>query len=131
MEFPLSGYGNLLQASPDLADYALGALGPRNPRFFIQANGWGGVADSGVGDWGATSGAIETQHDAVWTRSLCRGEQAIQPSDNEWTSMYDAIRANKATYAEVYATSFLLGDGGLAAEIAKFNTDCQAATPLP
>jgi hypothetical protein len=146
VEFPLSGYGPLSSntGSPgarDLADHAEAALGGCSDIFFCQANGWGqdhGV--SGIGDWGAPNIATETAFDSdVWTTTLYRGQQMIQPFDYaNWDDIYGVLYTNNATYCEVYAPSFFTAGGAaqphlsdLRAEIAAFDTYVQSATPAP
>jgi hypothetical protein len=102
-------------------------VGTDNPILFVQANGWGPG-----GDWGASSASIETQMDAVWTRRVPRGEQAIQPSDYDWTTLYGMLYTNSATYAEVYDPSFgMASKATLASEIGKFADACAKKVPLP
>ena len=47
VELPFSGYGPLTEAAVALADHVVERIGPANPAFFCQANGWGPG-----GDWG-------------------------------------------------------------------------------
>ena len=101
VELPFSGYGPLTQAASRFADHLIGRLGPDNPRFFCQANGWGPR-----GDWGAPNAETESAFDRVWKKPICRGQQAIQPSDFPWPTLYRKLYENGSTYCEVYATSF-------------------------
>jgi hypothetical protein len=101
VELPFSGYGPLTQAACRFADHVVGKLGPDSPRFFCQANGWGPR-----GDWGAPTEETEAAFDRVWQRSICRGQQAIQPSDFPWPELYERLYENRSTYCEVYAPSF-------------------------
>ena len=121
VELPFSGYGPLTQAAVTFTDHVIDKLGPNDPRFFCQANGWGPQ-----GDWGAPTQETERAFDKVWEKPICRGQQAIQPSDYDWRAMYDLLRANGATYCEVYATSFTLKRRDqLAAEIERFAEECK------
>ncbi len=116
VELPLSGHGPLTEAAAALADYVVSRLGPDNPRFFCQANGW-----SPRGDWGAPSEEIEAAFDRVWKRPIYRGQQAIQPESFDWSRMYAILRQNRAAYCEVYVRSFVLpGNDELAREIERF-----------
>jgi hypothetical protein len=121
VEFPLSGHGPLTQAAEDLADYAARKIGPWNPAFFFQANGWGPR-----GDWGAPTAETEAAFDRVWQKPLFRGEQAIQPGDYDWQAMFRLLRTSGAAYCEVYAPSFTKGGkDALARELGKFREECQ------
>lgn len=116
VEFPFSGHGPLTEAAVALADHVVKRLGPNNPRFFCQANGW-----SPQGDWGAPSKEIEIAFDRVWARPLYHGQQAIQPNSYDWSKMYKILRENRSTYCEVYVRSFTLpGKEDLAREISRF-----------
>jgi len=127
VEFPFSGYGPLTEVAAALADYVVEKVGPSNPVFFCQANGWGAA-----GEWGAPNGRTEAQFDRVWRRPICRGLQAIQPHDFDWAEMYRKARACKATYCEVYVPSFTRKNGDqLAGEIAKFARHCEKSPPIP
>ena len=126
-EFPFSGYGPLTDAAVTFADYVVERLGPAQPLFFCQANGWGPN-----GDWGAPNAETEAAFDRVWKRPICRGEQMIQPRDYDWTEVFAKLYENRATYCEVYAPSFTMERKDLlAAEIRKFSEHCRAAAPLP
>ena len=102
VELPFSGYGPLTDAASRFADHVVEKLGPDDERFFCQANGWGPN-----GDWGAPNPATEAAFDKVWDKSICRGQQAIQPSDFAWDKMFGNLYRNKSTYCEIYAPSFL------------------------
>ncbi|MBK7862712.1 MAG: hypothetical protein IPJ65_29705 [Archangiaceae bacterium] len=116
VELPFSGYGPVTAAAAHFADHVVAAIGPSNPRFFCQSNGWGPS-----GDWGAPDASIEAQFDQVWSRQIFRGEQAIQPEDYDWSVLYGFLRTNHATYAEVYTPSFGLARAALlASELARF-----------
>jgi hypothetical protein len=117
VEFPMSGYGPLVDAARALTGHIVSRVGKDNPYVYVQANGWGPS-----GDWGAPDATTETQMDAaVWPQGVRRGEQAIQPDDYDWTGLFATLRANKAAYAEVYVPSFAAARKGLlAAEIAGF-----------
>ena len=122
VELPFSGYGPLTQPAIAFADHVVDRIGHDNPKFFCQANGWGPQ-----GDWGAPTAETERMFDRVWDKPICRGQQAIQPDDYHWPAMYDLLRNNRATYCEVYATSFTLKSRELlAAEIARFAEECTA-----
>jgi len=105
IEFPLSGYGPLVQPSGDLARY-VAQKAPRGPnRAFIQANGL-----NEIGDWGSSSPTVEVQMQrAVWPQPVARGEQMIQTVDYNWDLVYARLRVNGATYIEVYVQSFSSG----------------------
>lgn len=116
VELPLSGHGPLTKAAVGFADHVLKRLGPHNPRFFVQANGW-----SPQGDWGAPNKETETAFDQVWKKPICRGQQAIQPESFDWPKMFQILRENQSTYCEVYVRSFTLsGREALAREIERF-----------
>jgi hypothetical protein len=126
-ELPFSGYGPLTEAAVAFADHVVGRLGPANPAFFCQANGWGPG-----GDWGAPNAETEAAFDRVWARPICRGQQSIQPRDYDWTSLYFKLYENRATYCEVYVPSFLGANRDqLAGEVRKFAEHCERKTPLP
>src|SRR4051812_9008810 len=127
VELPFSGYGPLTEAAVALADHVVERIGPANPTFFCQANGWGPG-----GDWGAPDARTEAAFDRVWRRPICRGQQAIQPGDYDWPALYRSLSGNAATYCEVYAPSFLKGrNDRLAAEIEAFADRCKERVPLP
>ena len=126
VELPFSGYGPLTEAAVALADHVVERVGPSNPVFFCQANGWGPR-----GDWGAPDAKTEAAFDAVWRRPICRGQQAIQPGDYDWSAMFQQLSANQATYGEVYAPSFTKPHRDqLAQEIRKFADRCRERVPL-
>jgi hypothetical protein len=127
VEAPLSGYGPLSNGqSAALADKVIASVGADSDRFFIQANGWGPN-----GDWGAPDATTETQFDQIWSKPVRRGEQAIQPQDYNWTTLYGHLYRNDATYAEVYLPSFSLASKALlASEIKKFS-DSRCGAPAP
>ena len=126
-EFPFSGYGPLTDAAVIFADHVVARIGPANPVFFCQANGWGPG-----GDWGAPTPETEAAFDRVWLRPICRGQQSIQPRDYDWTSLFLKLHENRATYCEVYVPSFLgAKKDQLAEEVRKFAEHCQRKTPLP
>ena len=127
VELPFSGYGPLTEAAVALADHVVERIGPSNPVFFCQANGWGPR-----GDWGAPDAKTEAAFDAVWRRPICRGQQAIQPGDYDWAAMFRQLSANQATYCEVYAPSFTKPHRDqLAQEIRDFAGRCRGGIPLP
>jgi len=127
VEFPFSGYGPLTEAAAALGDHVVKKIGPSNPIFFCQANGWGAA-----GEWGAPNARTEAQFDGVWRRPICRGLQAIQPHDFDWAEMYRKVYACKATYCEVYVPSFTRKNRDqLAGEIAKFARHCRKTPPIP
>ncbi|MCX7014411.1 MAG: hypothetical protein NTW86_17985 [Candidatus Sumerlaeota bacterium] len=116
VEFPFSGYGPCADAASAFADHVVEKIGPVNPIFFCQSNGWGAKKD-----WGAPTDEVEAAFDKVWARPICRGEQMIQPRDYDWTACYANLYKNKVTYCEVYAPSFTLEHKDqLAEEIRKF-----------
>ena len=126
VEFPFSGYGPLTGISSRFADFVINQIGPANPMFFCQANGWGNVRD-----WGG-SDDVEKRQDEIWLKPICRGEQMIQPQDYNWPATYKHLYDNKATYCEVYTPSFSLEHKAeLAQEILKFKDYCDKQTPLP
>lgn len=103
------------------------AIGPANPRFFCQANGWGPN-----GDWGAPNAETEAAFDRVWRHPICRGQQMIQPRDYDWPALFAKLYENRVTYCEVYAPSFVMERKDLLAEqIRKFAERCKTETPLP
>jgi hypothetical protein len=121
VEFPFSGYGPLTEAASRFADHVIARLGPDSRKFYCQANGWGPR-----GDWGAPSAETEAAFDKVWQKPICRGQQAIQPSNFPWSELFDKLYQNRAAYCEIYAPSFRgqnrdeLGD-----EIRKFAAHCR------
>ena len=90
VELPFSGYGPLTEAAVALADHVVERIGPSNPTFFCQANGWGPG-----GDWGAPDARTEAAFDRVWRRPICRGQQAIQPGDYDWPSCIGRSRRTR------------------------------------
>ena len=102
IELPFSGYGPLTDAASEFADYVIEECGLDCDKFYCQANGWGPA-----GDWGAPTAATEAAFDKVWAKPIRRGQQAIQPFDFDWPTMYTNLRANRSTYCEVYAHSFV------------------------
>ena len=127
VELPFSGYGPLTEAASRFTDHVVTKLGPDNGRFYCQANGWGPG-----GDWGAPSAETEAAFDKVWQKPICRGQQAIQPSDFPWSQLYEKLYQNRSTYCEVYAPSFLgKNRHALAEEIRKFAAHCQSGLPQP
>lgn len=127
VELPLSGYGPLSNGpSAALADKVVAAVGAGSDHFFVQANGWGPN-----GDWGAPDSSVEAQFDQIWSKSVRRGEQAIQPQDYNWTTLYNYLYQNDANYTEVYLPSFNMASKALlASEAKKFSdTRCGPATP--
>jgi len=121
VELPFSGYGPLTEAASRFADHVVKRLGPSSQRFYCQANGWGPR-----GDWGAPTAETEAAFDKVWQKPICRGQQAIQPSDFPWSQLYEKLYQNGSTYCEVYAPSFLgKNRDELAEEIRKFAEHCR------
>ena len=102
VELPFSGYGPLTDAASEFADYIIAECGPDCDEFYCQANGWGPA-----GDWGAPTAATEAAFDEVWAKPIRREQQAIQPFDFDWPTMYANLRNNRSVYCEVYAPSFL------------------------
>ncbi|HKN39795.1 MAG TPA: Ig-like domain-containing protein, partial [Acidimicrobiia bacterium] len=127
VELPLSGYGPLSNGpSAALADKVVATVGAGSDHFFIQANGWGPN-----GDWGAPDATVEAQFDQIWTKPVRRGEQAIQPQDYNWTTLYGYLYQNDADYSEVYLPSFNMASKALlASEIKKFS-DSRCGAPAP
>jgi len=124
VEFPFSGYGPLTEAAMDFAEHVLKRIGPRDARFFFQANGWGPK-----GDWGAPTARTEAAFDRVWAKPLLHGQQAIQPADFQWQALFRLLRENRSTYCEVYAPSFTKKNrAALAREIAAFREHCRRQT---
>lgn len=101
VEFPFSGHGALTTSAVNFADHVVSKIGPWDDRFFCQSNGWGNS-----GDWGAPNSQTEAAFDEVWTRSIYRGEQSIQPQDFNWTNLFAMLYQNNATYCEIYTPSF-------------------------
>jgi hypothetical protein len=127
VEFPFSGHGPLTEPASAFADFVIGKIGPSNPMFFCQANGWGPA-----GEWGAPNPQTEAAFDRVWEKPICRGLQMIQPNDYDWPKVFERLYATKATYGEVYAPSFTKERKDLlAAEIARFAESCAKKTPVP
>jgi hypothetical protein len=128
VELPLSGYGPVSNGpSAALADKVIATVGANSDRFFVQANGWGPN-----GDWGAPTATTEAQFDQIWTKPIRRGEQAIQPSDYNWTTLYNYLYQNDANYTEVYLPSFNLANKTLlATEIKKFSDTRCTTAPAP
>jgi hypothetical protein len=121
VELPFSGYGPLTEAASRFADHVVKTLGPHDPKFYCQANGWGPR-----GDWGAPTAETEAAFGIVWQKPICRGQQAIQPSDFPWSQLYEKLYQNGSTYCEVYAPSFLgKNRDALAEEIRKFAEHCR------
>ena len=59
---------------------------------------------------------------AVFAKSVIRGEQMIQPGDYNWATVYANPIANDADYVEVYIESFRGNNAAqLADQIAAFN----------
>jgi len=122
VELPFSGYGPLTEAASLFADHVVAKLGPHSHKFYCQANGWGAK-----GDWGAPTAQTEAAFDRVWMKPICRGQQAIQPTDFPWQNLYEKLYENRATYCEVYAPSFVGNRREeLAQEIRKFAEHCRA-----
>ena len=120
-ELPFSGHGPLTDPALRFADYVYSELGPLNPFFYCQANGW-----SPRGEWGAPNDETEAAFRKVWAIRICRGLQMIQPQDYDWAAVFKRLYDVKATYAEVYAPSFEKEHRKqLADEIAKFMTYCE------
>ena len=63
VEFPLSGYGPLAEASAALADHVIAKAGAGSDWIFVQANGWGPG-----GEWGAPDPKTEAAFDRVWEK---------------------------------------------------------------
>ena len=105
IEFPLSGYGPLVQASKDLAQYIASRSTAIGDAVYVQANGL-----STRGDWGAASPPLEQEMEqAVWPQAINRGEQMIGVGDYEWDAVFARVRANHASYIEIYDSSFVPG----------------------
>src|SRR5439155_40728 len=109
-----------------LADKVVATVGAGSDHFFIQANGWGPN-----GDWGAPDATVEAAFDQIWPKPVRRGEQAIQPQDYNWTTLYNYLYQNDANYSEVYLPSFNMASKALlASEIKKFS-DTRCGAPAP
>lgn len=126
VELPFSGYGPLTEAASRFADHVVAKLGPNSQKFYCQANGWGPN-----GDWGAPTAQTEAALDRVWQKPICRGQQAIQPTDFPWSKLYAKLYQNRSTYCEVYAPSFLgKNRQELAREIARFAEHWRTSEPV-
>jgi hypothetical protein len=126
VEYPLSGYGPLTQAAPDLAGYIAGAIGGRTEEFYVQANGLGPG-----GSFGSQDPQVEkTMNARIWALPIGHGEQLIDPGDFDWSQIYGIAEQNGATYVEVYSQSF---GPGLAhhAQLLKAIADFAARAPSP
>jgi hypothetical protein len=120
----MSGHGPLIDVSQLLADYIVGQAGSWSGRITMQSNGWGPVLQ-GVGNWGATGPSVENSMDAIWTRRVRRGEQAIQPDNYDWTTLFREAQANGSDYVEVYTPSFSMSARPLLiSAIAAFDPPC-------
>jgi len=127
VEFPFSGHGPTTEAGLAFANHVIEKVGPFQPVFYCQANGW-----SDVGDWGAPDPATEAAKNRVWALPICRGKQAIQPKDCDWKRAYHNLRQDQATYCEVYVPSFhLKNKDQLFREIESFDHDCRQRIPMP
>ena len=145
VEFPFSGHGPLSSntgspAARDFADHVIASIGTCKPRFFAQANGWGPSSGGVMGDWGAPDAATEAAFDSdVWPEQIYRGQQMIQPYDYaNWSTIFQQLYTNKATYCEVYAGSFYTTSNApqphlaqLRTQILNFKNHISAATPKP
>ncbi len=82
---------------------------------------------------GSATAETEAAFDKVWQKPICRGQQAIQPSDFVWSTLYEKLYQNQATYCEVYAPSFLgKHRDELAQEIRHFAVHCrEKGSPNP
>jgi hypothetical protein len=144
VEFPLTGDGPLASSGEypavrDLSAYMASKNGPCQPNLFCQTNGWG-PSTWGIGDFGATSAALEATLDGdLWSKPVYRGEQMIQGQDyDSWPAIFQQLYKNSATYCEVYAANFYDSNGNpqphladLRGEIVKFKSYVANATPKP
>ncbi len=75
---------------------------------YVQSNGL-----SPDGDWGAPDQGVEAQMDrAVFSQSVLRGEQMIQPQTYDWNAVFANVAENGADYVEIYLESFPQSGGG-------------------
>ncbi|MCX8037822.1 MAG: hypothetical protein N3D11_12395 [Candidatus Sumerlaeia bacterium] len=126
VELPFSGHGPLTDAAVSFADHVIAKIGPNNPQFFCQANGWGPN-----GEWGAPNAETEAAFDRVWEKPVLRGLQMIQPQDYDWPKVFSRLYETKAVYGEVYAPSFLKPNKKLLAEeVRKFSAYCENKIPF-
>jgi hypothetical protein len=103
IEFPLSGYGPLVNADTDLANYIAARSGGNTGSVFVQANGLG-PQTFGISDWGTTDGTIEGLKDAAsWPKPIGHGEQMIDQGEYAWDAIYSDLLTNGARYVEVYS----------------------------
>ena len=84
------------------------SVGAQSPRVYVQSNGL-----SPDGDWGAPDQGVESQMDqAVFSQSVLRGEQMIQPQTYDWDAVFANVAENGADYVEIYLESFPQSGGG-------------------
>lgn len=108
IEFPMSGYGPLQRVSAELTAHIVESVGRQSPRVYVQSNGL-----SPDGDWGAPDQGVEAQMDrAVFSQSVLRGEQMIQPQTYDWNAVFANVAENGADYVEIYLESFPQSGGG-------------------
>jgi hypothetical protein len=102
VEVPLSGYGPLSDGqSAALADEVVAQVGANDPRFLVQANGWGPTQE-----WGSPTPQVEASFDEIWSKPVQRGLQMIQPDGYDWAKVFGRLDVTGALYGEVYLPSF-------------------------
>ena len=128
IELPLSGGGPTGDTVTQLADHAWARLGPRNDRFFFQANGWGPG-----GYWGSPNPEMERMKREAFDRPVPRGLQSIRQGDYEWRELFQLLRESQATYAEIYADTLKFARADvMRAEIARLAAEvARSPAPLP
>ena len=127
VEYPMSGGGPTADSVSQIADYVWDKLGPNNPRFFLQANGWGPG-----GYWGSPNPETEKLKSRCFERPVLRGLQSIRQGDYDWTELFAKLRAINATYCEIYAETLQKKNvDQMKAEIRKFAQSVEQQTPMP
>jgi hypothetical protein len=116
IELPLSGGGPTGDTVAELADHFVARLGPRDDRFFFQANGWGPT-----GYWGSADSEMEQRKRRAFERPVLRGLQSIRQGAYDWRELFVFLRQVDATYCEIYADTLDFAGGDvLREEIARF-----------
>jgi hypothetical protein len=120
VEFAMSGnWGSSSSEASKFHDRIVNTLGDWSPRIFLQGNGLG-VYDSSP----------------AWSRPINTGLQMYDGTQFAWNMVYNQAASSKATYVEVYASSFTGNtNGSLAAASASFNSNfdasCRYGSPPP